>query len=1102
MGNSFWYKANIKSRELASIVIIAVIGVSGTFVLPAQSADLVLGSSNSREFAPSAPKRILDTRSGLGGVGPLGAGQVLTVQIGGTSGVPITGAGAVVLNITATQPTESSFLTIYPTGETRPGASNLNIVAGQTVPNMVIAKLGAKGQINVFNAAGSVQVLADVMGWFPLNSAFQSQTPVRILDTRIGLGAPAVPVGPSSEIEIQITGRGGLPVSGVAAVVLNVTATQPTASSWVAVYPSQSPLPPSSNLNFSAGQTIPNLVIAAVGPNGRIVLHNNSGNVHLLADVQGWFPTSSSYHPLVPDRVLDTRSAIGVAATSPIGPNSTVNFKVTGRNGIPATGVGSVVMNVTAIAPSSDGWAAAFATGSNLPDTSNLNFVAGDTIPNLVVAQVGVDGRVSLLNRFGTTHFVVDVAGWFPSIPPNILDAGQDFTCFVRSGSVLCAGDNRQGQLGSPPSGAPLTDLRSGNTLRIVPGITNAVSVSTGDFHACALLVDQTVKCWGWLISNSSGSTNSPMLMAVTGVSQVATASATTCALKFDGSVWCWGSGLNGEFGSGSQPSSNGPVQVSGITGATELSGSGAQFCVKHSSGVSCWGGYRYPIPTTTTFPPMRPVTAIPELGADVVSISTGSYDFGCATLTSGRIKCWGFGYLGNGTSSRSDVPVEVSGITNAVSVSAGVTHTCATLASGNVSCWGWGRLGALGAGSSSQTSLTSTTPIIVPGIADAKFTAVGAAHTCALFADLSVRCWGSNNYGQLANGYMGSSTSPTLVPRLSGATQLVLGPSSSCGLISEAATCWGTFIPGIGGSNDVLNLSSEPRNSTLTGVSRIATGQSVTCGISSGAVACVGSNRFSTLGTTSGADATSPVQPLGLSSGVTDIAVAHHACAVKSGELWCWGSSPLGPTGPVSVATPAQVPGISNAVTVKVTGANTCFLQTDGTVSCFGDGSSNLLGTTSPTASSSTPVSVAGLSGAVSLSLGSVGCVTTTAGLVKCWGNQNGLITPLSTAPGQVVTIPGIFTATKVAVGATQLCAQLADGTVACAGGTLDGQPQPLQVTVVPGLVSVVDIEASGDRWCAKTSNGNVYCWGTNEGGGLGNGTGFYLTPQIAQDI
>src|SRR5207245_5910207 len=126
-------------------------------------------------------------------------------------------------------------------------------------------------------------------------------------------------VGSGSTISLQVAGRGEVPAQGVAAVVLNVTVTNPTAPSFLTVWPTGSLLPNASNLNFTAGQTIANRVIVKLGANGQVDIYNLQGHTDVVVDVNGWFSDASGASgtslvplaPLAPYRVLDTRAGIG-----------------------------------------------------------------------------------------------------------------------------------------------------------------------------------------------------------------------------------------------------------------------------------------------------------------------------------------------------------------------------------------------------------------------------------------------------------------------------------------------------------------------------------------------------------------------------------------------------------------------------------------------------------------------------------------------------------------------------------------------------------------------------------------------------------------------
>lgn len=261
----------------------------------------------------------------------------------------------------------------------------------------------------------------------PPGSTYHPLPPARVLDTRVGTGTPATPVGPGSSIDVRVIGVGGVPASGVTAVALNVTVTNATGpASYLTVWPKNAGRPFASNLNFSAGVSTPNLVVARVGADGSVSVYNNLGSVAVVADVQGWYSDSatggSSYVPVNPARILDTRVGTGMGGTvAPLGPGSTLQASVTGVGGVPATGVTAVVLNVTVDrATGPESYLTVSPAGGIRPTASNLNFSRGPASTNLVVAQVGVDGKVAIYNNLGSTDVIADVEGWFasPAAPP------------------------------------------------------------------------------------------------------------------------------------------------------------------------------------------------------------------------------------------------------------------------------------------------------------------------------------------------------------------------------------------------------------------------------------------------------------------------------------------------------------------------------------------------------------------------------------------------------------------------------------------------------------------------------------------------------------
>ena len=382
-------------------------------------------------YFPLSPARLLDTRNGTGtggAVAPIAAASAIDLDVTGVGGVPETGVTAVALNVVATNVTGDSYLTVWPAGQPRPLASNLNFRPGVSVPNLVIARVGIDGKVSLYNNVGNVDVAADVQGYFQgdtTGSSYVPLSPSRILDTRNGTGGTSTPVGAGGTIELKVTDVGGVPATNGTAVALNVTATNVSgAESFLTVWPSGTSRPTASNLNFIGGQTVPNLVIARVGEGGKVAIYNNVGTVDVVADTQGYFaaPVASGtalpgavYNPANPARILDTRNGTGVpgGAQGHLGSPHSVEVQVTGAGGVPANAT-AVVLNVTAAdAFGPDSYLTVWPTGTSQPLASNLNFVAGQTVPNLVIAKIGAGGKVSFYNNMGSVAVVADVQGWF-----------------------------------------------------------------------------------------------------------------------------------------------------------------------------------------------------------------------------------------------------------------------------------------------------------------------------------------------------------------------------------------------------------------------------------------------------------------------------------------------------------------------------------------------------------------------------------------------------------------------------------------------------------------------------------------------------------------
>jgi alpha-tubulin suppressor-like RCC1 family protein len=531
---------------------------------------------------------------------------------------------AVVLNVTVTQPTRPGYLTVYADGTTRPGVSNLNFVAGQTVPNLVIAGVGADGMVALHNeSAGTVHLVADVSGYYVAGAptvagAFGSLSPSRLLDTRTGLGAQKSAVAAGGTVRLQVTGRGGVPASDVSAVVLNVTVTQPTRPGYLTVYADGTTRPGVSNLNFVAGQTVPNLVIAGVGADGMVALHNESaGTVHLVADVSGYYRSealangqtawtwgSNNAGQLGDGTTTDRWAPVQVGtdthwASAACGQLHTVTVKTDGTlwawggNEAGQLGDGTTSEQDVPVQVGTDThWASVAAgvahtvavkTDGTLWTWGNNNagqLGDGTTTHRYAPAQVGTD-----------TDWASVAAG-----RNHTLAAGRDHTVAVKTDGTLWAwGANGAGQLGDGTTTERHEPVQVGTD-------TRWASVATGESYTVAFMTNGTLWTWGGnnvgqLGDGTTTERHEPAQVgadhwaSVAAAGEGAVAGEHTVGVKTDGTLWAWGNNHNGQLGDGTTTERDAPVRVGTDTHwASVAAGVAHTVAVKTDSTLWTWG--------------------------------------------------------------------------------------------------------------------------------------------------------------------------------------------------------------------------------------------------------------------------------------------------------------------------------------------------------------------------------------------------------------------------------------------------------------------------------------------------------------------------------
>jgi hypothetical protein len=451
---------------VALVVAAAVLPVALRSHAPSRTA----ATGPEGEFTPVPPARILDTRSGVGQVTPgaIDANGTIDVQVTGRGDVPDDGVSAVVLNVTAVSPTESGYLTVYPTGTSRPQVSNVSFAAGSVVSNMATVVVGPDGRLSAYNALGSTHVLFDVVGYYasadgPAGARFTSVSPYRRFDTRNDWGLVGTsPIGPRGTLRVDMSALDSpVPASGVTAVVLNVTVTDPTASGYLRVMPAGG-TSRTSSVNFTPGQTVPNLVTVPVSASGAVDFYNPAGTTHVIADIVGYYGgpvdgEAGRFVGIVPERVADTR-APGSLGPLPAGSVDTVNLGWAG--GVPSDTIDAAVLNVTATQPSEAGYLAVSDDDlCGVPGWSNLAFAAGQTVANQVVTGLSAPGEPAtcspfpelapapaLVNAVGSTHYLVDVFGYFTNASggASALEAGEDADEPPPPGALVQAGTARR----------------------------------------------------------------------------------------------------------------------------------------------------------------------------------------------------------------------------------------------------------------------------------------------------------------------------------------------------------------------------------------------------------------------------------------------------------------------------------------------------------------------------------------------------------------------------------------------------------------------------------------------------------------------------------
>ncbi len=367
-------------------------------------------------FTPVAPARVLDTRTGLGssiGKAPVGARSRVTVKVVGVGGVPTTGVKAVAVNLTGIVHGGPTYLSAYPADQAWPGTSSLNLAKDQVHATFLMPKVSPDGSITVYNAAGSTDVVVDVVGYLSTDEGqtYTSVTPTRVLDSR----TTGEEFANGTIRSVQIAGQAGVPTDATA-VVANLTMTGSTTQGLASVFPAGSTRPGTSTLNFEKGEVVTNRFLTGL-TDGKLSVYTQVGRADVVIDVVGYVggTSGSSYYPLDPVRLLDTRKAVGVTTRTKVEGGSTITVPFAGRGNIPGDAT-SVVFTLTTTDVTRGGYVTAWSGSGPRPGVSDVNTWTAHDVPNLALVQLS-GGSLSLFNAGGGIHLVGDAVGYLAPAP-------------------------------------------------------------------------------------------------------------------------------------------------------------------------------------------------------------------------------------------------------------------------------------------------------------------------------------------------------------------------------------------------------------------------------------------------------------------------------------------------------------------------------------------------------------------------------------------------------------------------------------------------------------------------------------------------------------
>jgi cysteine-rich repeat protein len=567
-------------------------------------------------------------------------------------------------------------------------------------------------------------------------------------------------------------------------------------------------------------------------------------------------------------------------------------------------------------------------------------------------------------------------------VPVRLVDveAGEDFACATDDAQRLyCWGDNGDRQLGR--GGTSIADSETPAEV-LMPDGQAVIGFALGLNHACALLADLTVACWGrgddLAVGGSTPAdvSTATRVLAAGGSNFLATSVAaggnSTCAIDQVGDLYCWGGNSDGQLADGTNLDNGTPNRITfGVVSPTLGVTMGTDFMCAFlaTNEVYCWGeGNDYQLAQLDVLDRTTPTLIQNPPAGTVVALEAGTSSV-CLQLLSGARWCWGNGQVGSDASEGQlglapqrqlglapvAFPGPVSDLTFARAEAFGVG--CAVLDTGAIACFGSGR-----------TLLTSTTVVAQPtgvllsssrdapvaetfgSFTDVEEVALGDGFACVRTAT-GVECWGDNEFRQLGQG---ASVADSAVPlRVFGVTnpdEIDAGGQFACARTGSTVQCWGRARGNALGTSTTIDSGTPLTVMGLTDATQVALGEEHGCALrATGGVRCWGEGTNGQQGDGDTGDNATATDVVDLPGLATQVACGQdHSCALIAGEVYCWGENGRGQLGQgdaMDRSRPVRVDGLASVVELRAGWNHTCAVRSDGVVGCWGAGADGQLG-------------------------------------------------------------------------------------------------------------------------------------------------------------